>query len=122
MTVWRPQPPPATAGDWAYIGTYVATSTPDGIVGEWVDGVPGPDARAAAAEFAATSRGGPREGRHIESGCAYLRLRLRHLPPDRVEGHGRLFAVDFDFGPSSAPAAHPKVPLESLFDFAASNA
>jgi hypothetical protein len=122
MTAWCPQPPPASAGDWDYIGTYVATSTPDGIVGEWVDGVPEPDVRAAATDFAATSRGGFREGRHIVSGCAYLRLRVRRVPSDRVEALGRLLAVDLDFGPSSAPADYPKVPLENLFDFAASNA
>jgi hypothetical protein len=44
------------------------------------------------------------------------------VPSDRVEALGRLLAVDLDFGPSSAPADYPKVPLENLFDFAASNA
>jgi hypothetical protein len=120
MTAWRPPPPSARVGDWDYIATYVATSTPHGIVGEWVDGLPGPDVRAAAAEFAARSRGAFCEGRHIETGCAYLRLRVRHAPPDCVGPRGRLFAVDLDFGPSSAPADYPKVGLEDLFDFAAS--
>jgi hypothetical protein len=62
MTAWRPPPPSARVGDWDYIATCVATSTPDGIVGEWVDGLPGPDVRAAAAEFAARSLGAFCEG------------------------------------------------------------
>lgn len=120
MTMWRPQAPSANIGEWDYLATYVATSTPDGIVGEWVDGLPGPDVRAAAAEFAARSRGAFREGRHIETGCAYLR-RSRAARASRAdESRGRLFAVDLDFGPSSAPADYPKVALEDLFDFVAS--
>lgn len=47
------------------------------------------------------------------------RLRVRHAPPDCVGSRGRLFAVDLDFGPSSAPADYPKVALEDLFDFIA---
>jgi hypothetical protein len=86
MTVWRPPPPSARLGDWDYIATYVATSTPDGIVGEWVDGLPGPDVRAAVAEFAARSRGAFREGRHIET-ADYPKVALEDL---------------FDFAASSA--------------------
>jgi hypothetical protein len=103
MTVWRPPPPSASVGDWDYIATYVATSTPDGIVGEWVNGLPGPDVRAAAAEFAARSRGAFREGRHIDRMRVSASARETHAA--RCVGpRGRLLAVGLDFGPSSAPA------------------
>ena len=55
MTVRRPPPPSASLGDRDYIATYVATSTPDGIVGEWVDGVCPKVALEDLFDFAASS-------------------------------------------------------------------
>lgn len=122
MSLWRPRPPRRKTGEWNYVATYLVTSTPDGVVGEWVDQVPNAGVRATAAGFAARHRGAFPEGRHIESGCTYVRLRVKQVPPDRVEVFGRPLAVDLDFGPSSAPEDYPRVPLVDLFDCAASNA
>ena len=55
MTVRRPPPPSASLGDRDYIATYVATSTPDGIAGEWVDGVCPKVALEDLFDFAASS-------------------------------------------------------------------
>lgn len=118
MPGWRPSPHEDDGG-WDYIATYIVISTPSGMTGAWLDSEVPPEVRAAAGEFAAKAQGGFRQGPHVSTGCAYLRLRVKHVPPERVERLGRRLAVDFDFGPGGAPAEYPRVVLDDLLAFAA---
>jgi hypothetical protein len=115
---WEPHPLPTT-GRWDYLATYVAVSTADGITGRWMEGSATLQVCEALAAFAARAQGGFNRGPHVQTGCAYLRLRVRHVPPERVEALGRQPAVDIDHGPGGAPPDYPRVPLDDLLAFVA---
>jgi hypothetical protein len=119
VPAWEPPPPP-DRGDWTYITNYVVVSSPAGLLGRWVGGDTTADVRECARHWAASARG-QLHGPHRRPGCTYLRLRVKHVPPDLVAAIGRTLAVDVDFGPSGAPVEYPRVDVDTLLSFAALN-